>query len=310
MSLKDMLDNYGRTSEERAQAKALVAKINQEAKENWDDEKWRRAMARVLTESILEGFTFETFYDQIIEVERVGFDDRVEITEETGLQVFFIAKGGNIEASALVSEVMELPRDTMGFHVHEFEDKLVDNFAKNMASLRNLAVRRLDFGVNKQIKNLIEAAIPPSSPYFISGTGVGQAALDQAIREVKDESPSGLVSIYGRSTVVDQISSFPGFADEALEEIRLRGRLGRYRGANIVQIRNYKDEDGQSFIPANEMYVTAHDAGKFALYGGLKTKESVEDLNWYWNYLGRQDFGGVLHRPERVRRVRDTEIPA
>ena len=308
MSFKQMLDNYGRTAEERASVQKLIDKINKEAKENWENPAWRRAMARVLTESILEGFQFETFYDQLIEVQRVGFDDRVILEEETGLEVFFIAKGGNIEASALVSEVMEIPRDTLGFHVYEFEDKLQDNFAKSMGELRNLAVRRMDWGVNKQIKALIEAAIPNSSPYYISGASLSQAALNEAIREVRDESVSGRVSLYGRSTMVDQIADFTGFADEALEEIRNRGRLGTYRGADVVQVRNWKDENGDSFIPANELYVTAFDAGLFATYGGLKSKEYVELDNWYWHYLGRQDFGGVLHRPERVRRFVDTSI--
>lgn len=308
MHFKNLLDNYGRTAEERAAVQQLIEKVNAEAKANWENPAWRRAMAAVLTESILEGFRFETFYDQLIEVERVGFDDRVILEEETGLQVFFIAKGGHIEASAMVSESLELPRDTLGFHVYEFEDKLQDNFAKTTAELRNLAVRRLDWGVNKQIKALIETAIGSGSPYYVTGASLSKTALDQAIREVRDESESGVVTIYGRSTMVDQIADFTGFADEALEEIRQRGRLGVYRGASVVQVRNWKDEDGASFIPANEMYVTAFDAGKFATYGGLKSKEYVELDNWYWHYLGRQDFGGILHRPERVRRFVDTSI--
>ncbi len=306
--LKKLIDNYGRSPEERAEALKLIEEVNQEAKENWENPAWRREMAAVLTQSILEGFRFETFYDQVINVERVGFDDRVILEEETGLKVFFIAKGGHIEASALVSEAMEIPRDTLGFHVYEFEDKMQSGFAKTAAELRNLAVRRLDWGVNKQIKALVEAAIGISSPYYISGSGLSQTALNTAIREVRDESESGVVTIYGRSTMVDQIADFTGFADEALEEIRARGRLGVYRGASVVQVRNWKDEDGASFIPANELYVVSQDAGMFAMYGGLKSKEYVEQDNWYWHYIGRQDFGGVLHRPERARRFVDTAI--
>lgn len=308
---KTLIDNYGRTSTDREQQLGLIERVNADAKANWEDEKWRREMAGLLTQSILEGFTFETFYDQILEVERVGFDDRVVLDEETGLKVFFIAKGGHIEASAMVSESMEIPRDTLAFHVYEFEDKMQSNFAKSAATLRNLAVRRLDWGINKQIKALIEAAIPgTSSPYYWEGSGVSQTALNTAIREVRDESPSGQITVYGRSTMVDQIADFTGFANEALEEIRQRGRLGVYRGAQIVQVRNWKDEDGASFIPANELYVVSQDAGMFAMYGGLKSKDYVEDDNWYWHYVGRQDFGGALKRPERVRRFVDLDIPA
>ena len=305
---KTVVDNYGRSPEERQKALDLMEKVNEEAKANWEDPVWRREMARVLTESILEGFTFETFYDQIVTVERVGFDDRVILEEETGLKVFFIAKGGHIEASALVSESLEIPRDTLGFHVYEFEDKMQSQFAKSAATLRNLAVRRLDWGVNKQIKALIEAAIDSGSPYYVTGANLDQTALNTAIREVRDESISGSVSLYGRSSMVDQIVDFTGFADEALEEIRLRGRLGTYRGATVITARNWKDEDGVSFIPANELYVVSDDSALFALYGGLKSKEYVEPDNWYWHYIGRQDFGGILSRPERTRRFVDTSI--
>lgn len=300
---KALLDNYGTTPEEREKAKELIEKVNEEAAKNWQDPNWRRQMAAVLSQSIMEGFQFETFYDRVIGTERVGFNDRVIIEEETGLKVFAIAKGGHIEASAMVAESMEIPRDTLAFHVYEFEDKLEANFAKSAATLRSLAVQRLDWGVNKAIKDLIEASIQSGSPYYWSGASVNKVALDTAIREVRDESESGSVTIYGRSTVLDQILNFPGFAEEALEEIRLRGRLGTYRGASLIQVRNWKDEDGVSFIPDNELYVVGSDAGRFAMYGGLKTKDYVEDDNWYWHYIGRQDFGGVVHHPERARRL-------
>lgn len=306
--LKNLVDNYGRSSEDRAKIAELIKAVNAEAKENWHDPEWRREMAAVMTQSILEGFQFETFYDQIIDVDRMGFDDRAILEEETGLEVFFVAKGGHIEASSLVSEVIELPRDTLAFHVYEFEDKMEANFAKSAASLRNLAVRRLDAGVNQQIRALIEAAIDPSSPFYITGAGLSQAALNQAIRDIRDETNSDNVTIMGRAPMVDQITDFPGFADEALEEIRARGRLGVYHGASIVAAKNFRDENGVSYIPANELFVIAQDAGLFAMYGGLKSKEYVEQDNWYWHYIGRQDFGGVVHRPERIRRVVDTAI--
>lgn len=308
MSLNALLDNKGRTPEEREAARELREEIDAIAAENWDDPTWRREMAAILTESILEGFDLATFFDQIVDVERVGFDDRVELNEMTGLKVFYTAKGGHIEASALVSETITLPRDTLGFHVYEYEDKLRSGFAETVSRLRNLAVRRLNWGTTNAIKNLAQAAIPSASPYYITGAGISQSALNQAIREVADESTSGVVTIFGRSTMVDQIADFPGFADEALEEIRARGRLGRYRGASVIQARDYKDEDGASHVPANEMWVIADDFGKFAFYGGLLSKEYVELDNWYWHYLGRQDFGGVVHRPERARRIVDTSI--
>lgn len=305
---KTLIDNKGQTPEERKQRVEAIAAANEEARLHWNDPAWRREMAGVLTESIREGFELNSMFPTIVDMRTVGFDDRVILQEDTGLKVFYIAKGGHIEASSMVSEQMEIPRDTLGFHVYEFEDKLRSNFGESIATLRNLAVRRLDWGVQKALKTLVETAIDSGAPQYITSAGLSQAALDQAIREVRDESQTGQVTVWGRGTMIDQITSFNGFADEALEEIRLRGRLGVYKGASIVQTNNYKDEDGVSFMPANEMYIVGSDAGMFAMYGGLLSKEYSELDNWYWHYIGRQDFGGVLHRPERARRYVDSNI--
>lgn len=309
MSLQDLLrDNKGRTAEERAEMAANRREVDELARNNWNDPAFHAEMSALLTESIQEGFELETFFDQIVDVQRVGYEDRVFIEEMTGLKVFYTAKGGHIEASSLVSENITMPRDTMGFHVWEFEDKILSGFTENIGKLRNLAIQRLEWGSTNALKNLAQAAIGSGSPYYITGAGLSQAALNTAIREVADESNSGNVTIYGRSTMVDQIMDFPGFADEALEEIRSRGRLGRYRGASVIQARNFKDEDGASHIPANEMWVMGEDFGRFAYYGDIKKKEYVELDNWYWHYIGRWDFGGVVHRPERARRVIDSNI--
>lgn len=306
--LMNLIDSKGKNSEDRAKAREIAEAVNEEARRFWEDPNWRREAAAVLTQSIQEGFDYETFYDDIVGIDRIGFDDRVILEEETGLEVFFIAKGGHIEASTMVSEKMEIPRDTLGFHVYEFEDKMKSNFAKSASTLRNLAVRRLDATMHLQLRSLVEAGIDSGSPYYTSGAGINQAALNQAIREVRDESESGVVTIVGRSPVVDQITDFTGYADEALEEIRRRGRLGVYRGASVTSVRNYKDQNGVSFAPANELWVISDDSSYFALYGDMLSKEYVEQDNWYWHYIGRQDFGGVMHHPERVRRFVDTNI--
>jgi hypothetical protein len=63
----------------------------------------------------------------------------------------------------------------------------------------------------------------------------------------------------------------------------------------------------QSFFPANEMYVVGRDASKFGFWGGPLSKE-WEDHNWYWHHLARQDFGGGVFRPDRLRRIVDTSL--
>jgi hypothetical protein len=108
--------------------------------------------------------------------------------------------------------------------------------------------------------------------------------------------------------IIDELTTgnYAAFLPQTNEDLLRRGVLGTYRGARIVSLRNFKDDENVSFFPANEMFVVANDASKFAFWGGLLSKEWTEDDNWYWHYIARRDFGGLVHRPERLRRIVDT----
>lgn len=313
-----LLDPYGRSDDERKALREKIALVNRDAAENWDNPTWRREMAQEMTETIYEGFDHENLLGLMAEVENAPFDGRVFVKEVRGLRAFWVARGGYIEASTMRAQVMEIPRDTIGFHVTEFEDKLRTNFAETQSTLVDLGIRRLDAEVNNRVLSTFQAAIPDTSPYYIDDSGVSLAALNTALREVRDESKVFDLAIVGRSTMTDQImdellgASYngSGFLPETNEQLVQRGVLGTYRGAKIITLRNFQDDEDVSFFPANEMYVIARDASKFAFWGGLMSKEYVEDDNWYWHYLARRDFGGVVHRPERARRIVDTSLSA
>lgn len=309
-----IIDPFGRTSEERAELREKIRKVNEEAAANWHDPAWRRMMAAEMTETIYEGFQHENLLSILAEVENAGFNDRVFVKEVRGLRAFWVARGGYIEESTLKADVMEIGRDTIGFHVSEFEDKLMTNFAETQATLIELGIQRMDAEVNARFLALLQAAIPNTSPYYLDDAGLSLSTLNTALREVRDESKTFDITIVGRSTMTDQImdellgngSNGSGFLPETNEALVQRGVLGTYRGARIVTLRNYKDDENVAFFPANELYVVGRDASKFAFWGGLMSKEYVENDNWYWHYLARRDFGGVVHRPERLRRIIDT----
>ena len=307
---KKMVDSFGRTFEENKERTALMEQANEEARKNWDDPQWRRDFAAELTESILLGFDYETLIDQWIDTERTDFNGRIFVRETRGLKAFYMARGGYIEASELTTEMSEVPRDMIGVHVYEFEDKFTANFAESAQALRDLAIRRMDAEVNRRVRTVLAEAVPSGSSSYVSAAGLSKPGLDAAISAVRDASTRGEVVIVGRPQMTDQITNFDGFGNETREEIRQKGVLGTYRGARILTLKNYKDEDDQPFLPANELWVLAKDAGKFAFYGGLLSKEFSENDNWYWHYLARRDSGVMVHHPERVRRIVDTSISA
>jgi len=308
----DNKDRFGRTLEERKELLAKIESANKEAFDNWDDPKWRREMAQELTETIYMGFQHENLLSLLAEVENAPFDGRVFVKEVRGLRAFWVGRGGYIEASTINADVMEIPRDTIGFHVNEFEDKLMVNFAETQANLIDLGIERLDAEVNLRVLRLFQSAIGVGDAEYISGAGLSLASLNTAISEVRDASRQRNVTIVGRATMTDQIidaltaGNYAAFLPETNEALLRQGVLGTYRGARIITLVNYQDDQDVSFFPANELYVVATDASKFAFWGGLMSKEFVEQDNWYWHYLARRDFGGVVHRPDRIRRIVDT----
>lgn len=316
MATSSYVDNFGRSPEDRAALRAEIDAVNADAKENWNDPQWRQSMAQEMSETILEGFDHENLLQILAEVENAPFDGRVLVREVRGLKAHWVARGGYIEASTLRSKVMELPRDTIGFHVSEFEDKLITNFAETQATLIDLAGVRMDAEVNLRVLALFQAAIPSGHASYVGTTAITLAQLSTAISDVRDESKQNDVTVIGRSTMIEPIIDAilggslngGGFLPQTNEELVRRGVLGTYRGANIVKLINHKDDNDVSFFPANELYVMSKDASKFAFWGGLMFKEFDELDAWYWHYIARRDFGGVVHRPERARRIVDTDM--
>jgi hypothetical protein len=311
-----IIDSRGRSAEERAALQAKRDRLNAEARANWDNPQWRKLMAQETTQTIMWGFEHENLLSLMTQVENVPFDGRSFVKEVRGLQAFWVARGGYIESSTIHAEVMEIPRDTIGFHVYEFEDKLMTNFAETQTTLIDLAGQRMDAEVNLRVLKAFQAAIPSGSPQYISGAGVSLTALNAAVRGVADATyEQGAIAVVARRTMLDQIidqlvanNSYSGFLPQTNEDILRRGILGTYRGANLIMLRNFKDDVDIPFFPANEMFVLGIDASKFAFFGGLMSKEWSEEENWYWHYLARRDCGMVVHRPERARRIVDTSL--
>jgi hypothetical protein len=307
------------TPAERAAQQEIEKKANEIAHAHWDDPLWHREIAALISSQVSYGFASESFFDQYVNTQFVGEFDQVEIRETRGLKVFYTARGGYIEESQLRTLRYTMPRDSLGFHVSEFEDKLRANFAVTIQELVRLAGMRMDAEINRRLFSLLQAAIGVASPYYVNATtGMTKVHLDTALREVRDAiQPDGggpvPVTIIGRAAMIDKISEVvtnpaslydPG----ATEEIRSRGRLGVYRGANIQVVMNYVDDLGVSYIPANELWVFGGNVGQFAFFGGMRTKQWAENTSDYIHYRGRQDIGGLIAHPEQARRIVDGTI--
>lgn len=299
------------SADERAEYAAYEKALNEEARQNWTSESWHREQAELIAESLDYGFKNEAVFNQFIATQQVGFTDKITVRERRGLEVFYTHRAGEIDESQLRDDVWELPRDTLGWHVSEFEEDILANYGDTISQLIPLAKMREEVEVNRRIFNLVKEAVPTSSPFYVDATtALTAAALNTAVAEVQDVPPpsnggsiSRPVTIVGRAAALNQIFDLPGYAPEAQEELRKTGRLGVYRGANVVKLTNWVDEDGASFVDDDELYVLGGHIGRFGFYGGARVKSWTEHKVDFRHYQSRRDLGGAIWRPEAIRRI-------
>lgn len=308
---------WGGANREAVEAyKRLQAEFNATSRDRWDDPEFHRSVAADIQSIVDYGFMYESLFPGYFDVEQVGEFDRPTIRERRGLKVFYTSRGGYIEESQLRDEVWELPRDTMGFHISEFIDKLRADFATNIEDIVTLGKARLEGEVHRRILGLMQAAIPSGSANYSGVAGITKPVVDAALAKVRDAiRPDGQgippVTILGRAQVSDKVAAFDhGFDPEAVAEVRRTGRLGTYMGANLVTLHHYQDEEGVAFMPANELWIFAGSVGKFVAYGDLQVKSWDENTVDYRHYRARKDFGGLVHHPEVAFRFVDSTVTA
>jgi len=315
--LKDLVASSPRLQREFASAaaeqeyKAGLAALNEEAKENWGNGAWHREQAALVAEALDYGFKNENVFGGYFPTRNVGEFEKITIKERRGLKVFYTHRAGEIDESTMRTDVWELPRDTMGWHISEFEDDVRANYGETISDLIPMGKQREEAEVNRRIFQLVQESAPVGgASYEDSSSGLTKDVLNLALAEIGDVPPPSNVvlarplTIVGRAAAVNQILDFDGYAPEAQEEIRKTGRLGTYRGANIVKLTNWTDEDGASFVPDDEIFVFGGFAGLFASYGGSKVKTWTEDKVDFTHFRSRRDIGGGIWHPEALRRIK------
>jgi hypothetical protein len=287
------------------------AALNTEAQDNWDRPEWHREQAALIAERLEWGFRNDNVVGSYFPTQNVGMFEKIVVEELRGMKVFWTARNGQIDESQLTTDTFELPRETLGWHVSEFEDNWQADYALTVERLISYARQRETAEINRRIFTCLQEAIPSGSDYYedASSTGLTAPVLNPLLSAVADEAQPGSgslampLAVVGRAAAIDGICDFTNFADTALEEIRRSGRLGVYRGANIVRITNWTDENGLPYIPDNEVYILGGDLGRFVNYGGVKFRTWTEDATDHYHARSRRDIGLSIYRPQLARRI-------
>lgn len=138
-------------------------------------------------------------------------------------------------------------------------------------------------------------------------TAVDATTLDAVLRSLGDVNSD--VFIAGRYYALFPILGFTGFSDVALEEIRMSGMIGRYKGARIIQLRDdFNWYYGTATIPDDRIYIGGADKGAWMLERDVSalTYQSLDtEKAWLKNGF-RVDFGVNLLQAWKYRVIEIT----
>jgi len=306
---------FGRTSEEAMYQRELDAEADAEAADNWDDPTWRRQMHTDLAEVIWLGFQHTNLIESFATVETAAEFDRITFDEVTGLEVFFVSLGGQIDMTVLDEHVWEMQPVWVGYHVSALEDHIRSGFSRYIRRLAPLAVMQMDAAINSRMLRTFQAAIPgPSSTSYVTSVNFDLNVLNAALTAVEDAasgwpSLTGMpsdVAIVGRPAAVDSImnalQSNNNFAPETQQSIIDTGIIGYYRGAKVIKLRNWKDRNGVAYFPGNELEIISNAAAQVGIWEGDKSLEWTEEGGFYWHQLGERKVGFSVAHSEFARR--------
>ena len=170
----------------------------------------------------------------------------------------------------------------------------------------------MDAEVNRRIHTVLAEAVPVDLAVLLRLRPVCRSPRStRRSRAVRDASTRGEVVIVGRPQMINQIADFDGLRQR--DPWRRSGRRASSASTvapTIVTLKNYKDEDGQPFLPATRCGSCRRTPASSPSSAASSPRSSSEQDNWYWHYLARRDSGVLVHHPERAHLLVDSSLPA
>lgn len=302
-----------------AALRADLDRMNAEAAELVRSPGWLDEQAQQLGTQIWEGFQSDNLINRFADVRSFARDGNGTIETIKGLSAFHVSRGGYIEESTIQADITTIQRDQIGIHFVEHLDRLEVNFVPTAQRLIQLASARLDAEINRRVLSVFQAAVSPGGANYMLTPNLTTLQLDEAIASVEDAAAVGVGTpapvIIARAPMIRKIvsaltnnSTYTAFLPELNEELYRRGLIGSYRGTPIIRLDNFKDENGRSYFPANELWVVSRDAAVVGFFGSPRTHNYQEPGTEYWHFINRVDYGVTLLFPDHAFRIVDGSV--
>lgn len=238
------------------------------------------------------------------DVKKRGLNEKVVYKQKGKFRAYQITHGGYVPKSRIFHENVTVQPDI--FAVRPACDLLqleVGNI-HTVAELREGAREALLNLYNRHVFGAIRGATNEEGVNMIKCTNanaeITKTALNEAIRLA---AKHGTPTVVGSYAALAPIADFEGYSEATKREIEQTGKLGKYRGANIVVLEEMKNEDGENVIVDNEIYVIVEKAGHIDDFGELRNREIIDVEHDEFSIKIQQMWGLTIMDAKKMVRI-------
>lgn len=200
--------------------------------------------------------------DNIADVKRVGFGDKAQFkTKMEGIKAFIQAKGATTARSKVANKTVTL--DTIAISARPVINIVeLQNGQVQMSDLIVDAAYQMElaqYGYIQKVLNDTYKTGVLAAPYYGAGSGLVKATIDPMIRHWMRLSAGAAPTILGDIDMTSKVAALTGFAadssastlqhaDAIMIEQNNAGFIGRYNGANVVNLLNPVIDGSDNFV--------------------------------------------------------------
>jgi len=246
------------------------------------------------------------YIDLFADVKRTDIGEKAMFkTKKSGINAFLQAKNGTTQRSRILNAYTDV--------------NTIEVSARPYVNLYELAGGKVNFDecitdasdeMEKKIVEQIEATLYAafsgySSPNYASGSGVVAATIDPMITAMKR---LGAVSLIGDINIISKLGELTGFtaiagteqfSDAIINEYNNNGKIGKYRGATVVELSNPFDRGSLSSTVLKQDLIYIVPAGaerplKVVMEGDVESMEATNINDNTMEVCLRKYFGSAV----------------
>jgi hypothetical protein len=201
------------------------------------------AIAETIYENLKRGVKMYNAVPSYMDVRKGAIGKTLEAYETKGGKVYNRAYGGYMQISELRKEKFTLVTKPAAVHI-SLPVEALKTGRYSAADVVFAATQAIVLYKNRLAFDTFVAAYTTGSTGFVTNANsvaITDTVLKSAIDSLADYDVDSM-TVLGRYSVLTPISDFTGYSDVALEEIRKKGFLGRWRGADILRLKYIVDE--------------------------------------------------------------------